>query len=227
MAFHAPRRVLLPYVGLLGAISVSAGTNHFVVPAFRGQPNSELGFWERFTVAYGAPGNTPDQAGSNSGAIVTQVLSPSAFATGTGNLYDPAAPMAFTLQDSTPFVLGTVVLQIRTLGSELAYDDVRLSYLDGGTPQSLEPLFRQELDRGTVLGASVSSLWQWDLQGRGVTDFTLSFGTPDPSLSLDAITVDTWTGFETVPEPAALGLLVAGGLALTLTRGTSVRRRRG
>lgn len=225
MALHVPRRVLLPFVGLLGAISVSASTNNFVVPTFRGQPNSELGFWERFTVAYGAPGNAPDQSGSNSGAVVTQVLSPSAFATGSGNLYDPAAPMAFTLQDSTPFVLGTVVLQIRTLGSELAYDDVRLSYLDGGTLQSVEPLSRHELDRGTVLGASVSSLWQWDLQGRGVTEFTLSFGTPDSSLSLDAITVDTWTGFETVPEPSPFGLLVTGGLALTL--GTAIRRRRG
>jgi hypothetical protein len=199
-----------------------ASTNNFVVPTFRGQPNSEIGFWERFTVAYGAPGNTADQPGSTSGAIVTQVLSPSAFATGSGNIYDPSAPMAFTLTDTTPFTLGTVVLQIRTLGSELAYDEVRLSYNDGATTRSLAPISRQELDRGTVLGASVSALWQWDLQGLGITEYSIAFGTPDSSLSMDAITVDTWSGFTSVPEPSPVGLLLGGALAIALPR---LRRR--
>src|SRR5690606_26731896 len=81
--------------------------------------------------------------------------------------------------DVTPFTLGTVVLQIRTLGSELAYGDVQLSYSDGAGTQVLEPVVRGELDRGNALGASVSYLWQWDLRGRDVTDYTLSFGTPE------------------------------------------------
>lgn len=214
---HSPR-LISAAVLLAGSFLASASTNNFVVPTFRGQANSEIGFWERFTVAYGAPGNTPDQPGSNSGAIITQTLGPSAFATGSGNLYDPAAPMAFSLTDSTPFPLGTVVLQIRTLGSELAYDQVRLSYHDGSATQTLEPVFRQELDRGTVLGASVSALWQWDLQGLNVTDYSIAFATADSSLSLDAVTVDTWNGFSLVPEPSPSTLLFAGLALVGLRR---------
>lgn len=219
---HALQRAWIPAVLLVGATPILASTNNFVVPTFRGQANSEIGFWERFTVAYGAPGNAADQPGSTSGAVVTQVLSTSAFATGSGNLYDPSAPMAFTLVDATPFTLGTVVLQIRTLGSELAYDQVRLSYADGAVIQTLDPLFHQELDRGTLLGASVSSLWQWDLQDLGVTDYTISFGTPDSSLSLDAITVDTWSGFALVPEPSTIALWLGGVALMGLQR---LRRR--
>ena len=211
-----PRRAWIPAALLLGAVPVPApaSTNNFVVPSFRGQSDSEIGFWERFTVPYGAPGNAADQPGSTSGALVTQTLSLSAFATGSGNLYDPSAPMAFRLADTVPYSLGTVVLQIRTLGSELAYDQVQLSYTDGTGPQALAPVVRQELDRGTILGASVSYLWQWDLQGLGATEYSLAFGTPDPSLSLDAITVDTWTGFQAVPEPSSIVLLLAGGVLL-------------
>lgn len=222
MPSHTTLRVLARTLFLAFLTQCSSGalasTNDFLVPAFRGQPSSELGFWERFTVAYGAPGNAADMPGSTSGGVVTQVLSTSAFATGSGNLYDPAAPMAFTLTDATPFTLGTVVLQVRTLGSELAYDQVRLSYSEGATTHVVEPLFRLELDRGTVLGASVSSLWQWDLRGRGVTEYSIAFGTPDSSLSMDAITVDTWTRFETVPEPSSTVLFLAGAILLVCRR---------
>ncbi len=205
----------------LTALSGLASTNNFIVPSFRGQTDTEIGFWERFTVPYGAPGNTADQAGSNSGAVVTQILGPSAFATGSGNLYDPAAAMAFTLTDATPFTLGTVVLQIRTLGSELDYGAVRLTYNDAGGSHTVDPLYRVELDRGTLLGASVSSLWQWDLRELDVMEYSIAFGTPDSSLSLDAITVDAWTGFLAVPEPSILGLFVFGTFLL---RGFGRRR---
>lgn len=216
------RLLRLVLVSLAVISAAQASTNNFVVPTFRGQPDSEIGFWERFTVAYGAPGNTADQPDGTSGAVVTQTLSSSAFATGSGNLYDPSAPMGFILTDTTPFVLGTVVLQVRTLGSELAYEEVRLTWADGAGMQVLFPGTRQELDRGTVAGASVSTLWQWDLQGRGITEYTVSFGTHDSSLSLDAITLDTWAGFTSVPEPTPYGLLGVGGFVIGLQR---LRRR--
>lgn len=41
--------------------SKHAGTNSFIVPEFRGTASSEAGYWERFTVAFGTPGNLADQ----------------------------------------------------------------------------------------------------------------------------------------------------------------------
>lgn len=191
-----------------------ASTNNFVVPTFRGSANSEMGYWESFAVAYGAPGNAATMAGSTTGAILTQTLSASAFVTGSGNLYDPAAATAFTLADSVPYTLGTVVLQVRTLGAELKYDAIRLNYVESGVPRSLDPLPRVELDRGTVLGASVSSLWQWDLQGLGVMDYDITFESDGSSLSLDSVTLDTWNQFQAVPEPSGQLLLAVGALLL-------------
>jgi hypothetical protein len=199
---------------LLCGATAQAATNNFIVPGFRGQPNSENAYWEVFTVPYGPPGNTADQPGSTAGAILTQTASPSAFTTGSGNLYDPVAITAFRLTDATPFALGTVVLQVRSLGSELDYDAVRLTYIDGFGAHSLEPDLQWELDRGTILGASVSALWQWDLQGLNVTDYSLSFASADPSLSLDAVTIDTWDQFMVVPEPSSLAILFLGALVL-------------
>jgi hypothetical protein len=199
---------------LLCGAPAQAATNNFIAPAFRGQPNSEAGYWEVFSVAYGPPGNTADQAGSNSGAILTQTASPSAFTTGSGNIYDPVAITAFRVTDATPFTLGTVVLQVRSLGSEVDYDAVRLTYIDGFGAHALEPNLRLELDRGTILGASVSALWQWDLQGLNVTDYSLSFASADPSLSLDAVTVDTWDQFMVIPEPSSVTLLFLGACVL-------------
>ena len=42
-------------VCLVGSGLVHAGTNNFVVPQFRGSQDSEAGYWETFSVAYGAP----------------------------------------------------------------------------------------------------------------------------------------------------------------------------
>lgn len=220
---HRLTTLSLPHTPLLAAllcaaVPATAATNNFVVPSFRGQADSQHGYWEVFSVAYDAPGNAADQTGSTSGARVTQILTSAAFVTGSGNIYSPSEPTAFTLTDATPFTLGTVVLQVRTLGSELAYDAVRLSYDDGSGTRNLAPLFRTELDRGTILGASVSSLWQWDVQGLGITAYSVSFGTPESSLSLDSITLDTWSGFELVPEPSSAALLLGGGTLLWLHR---------
>lgn len=201
----------------LASTNTPASTNNFVVPHFRGGNEAESGYWESFSVPFGAPGNSPDQPGSNTGAWLTQTLSPAAIVTGSGNIYNPAAPMAFTLADATPFTLGTVVLQVRTLGSELDYGGVRLTYDSGSGPLSLAPIALIELDRGTILGASVSALWQWDLRGLNITDYSLSFDTDNSSLSLDSVTLDTWSGFSLIPEPSGITLLALGGMILLAT----------
>lgn len=184
-------------LGLLGVAAVVAGspadlraaTNPFVVPAFRGSSHSQSGAWESFTVAHGPPGNRPDQPGATTTAVLSQA-DPNAFLTGGGNLYNQSVS-SFTLADVTPFALGTVVLQVRTLGGELDYASVSLSYSNATGTHAVAPLFRHELDRTLSQGYSVSSLWQWDLTGLGITGYSLAFKAAGPSLSLDSLTLDT------------------------------------
>lgn len=195
-------------LALLACASQAAlgSTNNFVVPQFRGSADTTVGYWEEFTVAYGAPGNRPSAAGYTTDAVLTQVGSPTAFLTGTHNIYDNAAATSFTLAETTPFNIGSVVLQARTVAFEIDYNAVSLAYLDGTGSHSVQPSFRLELDRSS----GVSSLWEWDLRGLGVKDYTVSFKAADPSMSFDSMTLDTFKGFETVPEPAPLALLGLG-----------------
>ena len=203
-------------LGLLACGGVAqAATNNFYVPAWRGTANTEAGYWEIFTVGFGAPGNLADRAGSTTGAVLTQ-NNPTSILTGSGNIYNPGELSNFTLTDTTPFTLGTLLLQTRTLGSELDYSSISLSYMAGGATHNVAPLFRYETDRGTApgLGATVSSMWQWDLTGLGVTDYTITFAAAGSSLSFDAMTLDTAAVFSAVPEPTTAALAALGGLVL-------------
>jgi hypothetical protein len=175
------------------------GTNGFVIPLFRGSANSEAGYWETFTVPVGAPGNRPDKSGATTDAVLTQSQT-NGFLTGSGNIYNLDAVSAFAVADVTPFTLGTVVLQTRTLGTELDYGLVSLQYTDGVGAHSLAPMARYELNRDNQpgLGATVSSLWQWDLSGLGVTNYSLSFRAAGPSTSFDSMTLDTAAQFTPV-----------------------------
>jgi len=201
-------------MGLLVAAGMAeASTNGFFVPSWRGSANSEAGYWENFSVAVGAPGNLPDRPGSTTGAVLTQTDS-LGFLTGSLNIYNLDGISQFTLTDSTPFTLGTVLLQTRTLGAELDYNSITFSCTDVNGTHTLAPLFRYETDRGTLLGASVSSAWQWDLTGLGVTDYTITFAAAGPSLSFDALTLDTAAVFSVVPEPTTAALGGLGALVL-------------
>ncbi len=171
--------------------SLLASTNGFVVPSFRGSVNTESGYWESFTNAVGAPGNLPDQPGATTDAVLTQTNA-AGLVTGSGNLYctDIAS---FQLKDATPFTNCTVALQTRTLGSELDYASVVLVYTNDLGEHTVAPLFRYEVSRVTVpgLGYGVSSLWQWDLTGLGVTNYTVYFKASGPHTSFDSMTLDT------------------------------------
>lgn len=173
------------------ASSLWAGTNGFVVPTFRGTANSESGYWENFTTAVGAPGNLPDQPGATTDAVLTQTNA-AGLITGSGNLYctDIAS---FQLANATPLTNGTVVLQARTQGSELDYASVVLVYSNDLGEHTVAPLFRYELSRVAVpgLGFGVSSLWQWDLSGLGVTNCVIYFKASGPHTSFDSLTLDT------------------------------------
>jgi len=179
-----------------------AGTNGFIAPAFRSSANSQAGYWESFTVAVGPPGNSADRPGATTGATLTQ-SDANGFLTGTGNIYNMSAASVFLLADNTPFALGTVVLQTRTLGSELDYASVTLTYANGSGTHSVAPLPRVELNRGNQpgLGAIVSSLWQWDLSGLGVTQYVITFRAAATSLSFDSLTLDTADRFSALFTP--------------------------
>lgn len=177
----------------LGITSI-AGTNGFVVPSFRGSTNSEFGYWETFSVPVGAPGNRPDKPGATTDAILSQTNG-TAFLTGSGNIYNLAGASSFTLADATSVTVGTVILQTRTIGSELDYTSILLTYSDDGGSHSLAPLFRYELDRTAGQGFNVSSLWQWDLTGLDVTNYIIVFHADGTSLSFDSLTLDTASQF--------------------------------
>ena len=217
--------LFLTAIAMISAVTLHAGTNNFVAPEFRGMATSEAGYWESFAVAHGAPGNLADKAGATTGAILTQNGSAASFITGTGNIYDFSDRIqAFQLTDATLFTLGTVVLQTRTLGSELDYSSVTLTYSDGFGTHTLLPTSHLELDRGTTLGASVSSLYQWNLTGLAVNEYSISFHGAGPSVSFDAMTLDTWNQYAlVVPEPSTYALLGLGGVMLGWR---TLRRRR-
>lgn len=187
----------LPLIVLTAAaFDVVAGTNGFVNPPFRGSSLTERGYWESFTAAVGGTGNVTDRPGSTTGAVLSQ-LDSGAFLTGSGNIYNLNGTNLFTLSDTTPFELGTVVLQARTIGGEVDYGSMLLTYSNGTMQETLAPLPRVELDRGSQpgVGATVSSVWQWNLTGLGITSYVITFRAAKNSSSFDAMTLDTAAEF--------------------------------
>ncbi len=200
----------------LSAGTTLAGTNAFVVPSFRNSSGSVVAGWDKFTVAVGAPGNAPDLAGSSATSARFFQNQADAFITGTGNIYNQPSASSFTVSYSAGAPIGLVVLQTRTIGTELDYSSVTLSY-SGGTLSAP----RVELDRtdfvGQGPGANVSSEWTWNLTGLPASDLTINFLAAGPSVSFDSATLDV----QTTPEPGTWALLVTGLIA----GGVLLRRR--
>lgn len=194
------------------ALTAAAGTNGFVVPTFRGDPGSSFVGWESFTVGVGGAGNAGDMAGSASSARLFQ-SSPNALVLGSGNIYDGTEASQFEIRYSGIEPVGQVVLQVRSLGTELKYDDVRLV----AWTQSLGSS-RTELDRVSFgppppspgSGVGVSSLWQWDIAALNANSFAIAFGANEVNLSLDSATLDV----RAVPEPGVAVLGVLGAVLL-------------
>ena len=220
------KKKLSVIVGLLTLASAfaHAGTNGFVVPAFRGQAGALFAGWERFTVASGSGvglGNTPDLPGSTALANLIQVNA-NAIITGTGNIYNQTGKSLFEIRETTTVPLDKLVLQVRTAGTELDYTSVKLTINAAVLPTPT----RTELDRSTFgvpntpgSGAFVSSLWEWDLAGVHALlrtgSYQIQLAAADPSLSFDSATLDT---IQAVPEPGTWALLGAGAAVLAIAR---------
>src|SRR6188508_1558852 len=110
---------------LAGALTTSAATNGFFVPAFRGQPGSTFDGWESFSVGVGSPGNLGDLTGSSATANLLQKAS-GGMVLGSGNLYNGENPSQFEIRYGGDAQVEQVILQIRTLGTELSYDSVKM-----------------------------------------------------------------------------------------------------
>jgi len=176
---------------VLSALAHADFQNPFV-PSFRGQPNTEYGGWESFTNPSLLP-NSPDLPGATTvDATIVQFLT-SAFLVG-GNIYSFADAVEFELADTVPGYLREVAFQTSTKGAELDYANVVLNYVDGsGVPQQVAPTSQTELFFQVAQGVDVETLFEWDLTtlGDDVTSYTITFEAFEPSLSLDAVTLDT------------------------------------
>ncbi|TVR50779.1 MAG: hypothetical protein EA425_09175 [Puniceicoccaceae bacterium] len=191
------------------ALGLSASTEHFAVPDFRGDPDTAYAVWSVFTEAADAP-NTPNEG--NLDAAITQ-FNPTAFLTGGGNIYSFAEPLEFELAADAGFEVGAVVFQTRTLGTVLDLDTITIDWTgpDGSGSLSApapELLFSQML--GGFGGEDLVYRWDLSLAGTQATAFTINFEAASSSLSLDAVSLDV----AIVPEPAAAAVLL--GLATVL-----------
>lgn len=181
---------------LATAGTVAATFTNPYTPPYRGLPGTEYSAWESFDVPFGGV-NLPDDPASTSDDATLENLESSAFDIG-GNIYSFSAPIDCVLRDSVPSDLQELDLQVSTIGEELDYAGVRLEYVDGlGVTQSLAP------DAITVLflgpntggggGVLAETLFSWDLDDRSddITVYEVRFQGAAPSVSLDAVVLDT------------------------------------
>lgn len=222
--------------------SASAANADFVTPDSYGwsreSENSFYAEWEFFESPTG--GNTPD-VGMFPTSLPTGWSAPdvvettgTGFITGGGNIYSFSAPTEFEV--SVPnYDLGrrpfgtTVLVQMRTLGSELDYETIQI----GG----ISPIETTELNRtdvgGGFGGALVDVLFRFELLGNSA-DYLIEFEAAESSMSLDRLSIDTFatsllstrsvgssiraSSFGPVPAPGTACALASLGLIATRRR---------
>lgn len=213
-------------VGIV-TVGVSALANQafFVAPDFRGAGGGAYALyagWESFTVPVTSVAtplkNSPDLVGSTGLASLAQ-YNELASLTGTGNLYNQNGVSSFEVSYAGLGFRGAdkVVLQVRTLGTELNYDSFKLEY--GASSLSGT---RTELERtsfgpppGTPgSGFSVTSSFVWDLPENPTGPLTIKFQAADVSVSFDSANLDV----RLVPEPSTWALLGLGGVVLAMAQ---------
>ena len=168
--------------------------------------------WDGFTSASGR--NNPTATASAGGSFAPDApawglrdASGGSFVTGTGNLYNPFGPLQAEI--AVPqFGLGagavtTVVLQVRTQGTEIDLSTVRI-----GDAAAVEVVELSRVALGGFGGYDVETLLRFELVGNP-SGYAIRFDAQGPHMSLDAVAVDTFT--QVVPGPGALAAFLAFG----------------
>ena len=189
-----------------------------------GDPNTTSYHWNNFSLGGSYPGPfAPDQFSFHPGlpnASLTE-LNGGGFLSAGGNLYSQgtvnsisAALPNYNLASSPGSWATTVFVQTRTLGNEIDYANLALSWTDGSGPHTLtsaSAFHHQELEHvpmGGFGGFMATHIWGFNVP-TNPSQFTLSFAGSADSVSLDQVRVDTFA--TPVPEPSSF-LLVGGGL---------------
>lgn len=172
--------------------------------------------WNFFTSSTGP--NAPDVGSFLGGTLAVgaaafnvfdaNALESGSFVTGGGNIYSPSGILGPQIEFGG-FGLGdgyvtTVLLQIRTLGTELDFDTLSIN----GTTAPTAIVELERIPLGGFGGAQVDTLVRFDLVGN-LASYVITGQALESSLSLDRVAIDTFT---TVPAPGAFALLGLGGL---------------
>ncbi len=192
-----------------------------------GATNTTAFHWDNFNLGGTYPGPlAPDAASFHPGLPNASLIETTGlgFPTGGGNIYSPSAPLAFTVtlpnygfsvSPGGPWTT-TIFVQTRTLGSEVDYPNLNLTWIDGGGSHTLNTsnaFLSNETERvalGGFGGFSVTHIWGFNVPNNPA-QFTLAFAAASSSMSFDQLRVDTLTS--PVPEPSAMLL---AGAAMTI-----------
>lgn len=189
------QRRFFQFILLCGLISIqtlkaSAQTYQqaFQRPDFRNKPQTQWAIWDNFQSAVG--NNSPDIQGSSSSASIVQTFPSGVILTGSGNIYGLDNPPKFILNDTVPYQLTRVVLQVRIVGKNINLPGVVLNA--GG--RSFKPAVTV-LETGDANspfgGGAFSTKFTWNLAGAGVQSYSIEFNGIEPHTSLDAASLDT------------------------------------
>jgi hypothetical protein len=190
----------------------------------RSDANSAYAEWNTFTVAAGAPGNSPDVGSFGpTTANLTQSFFPALITSG-GNIYSFAGATDFDVTlPNYGYGAGystRVVAQIGTLGTPLLQGSLSLTYSDGNATQQAALTSATVAVAPNPLGGTTDEwLVVWDVPSYNPSSFLLKFVASGSSMSLDRLAVDAFT--QAVPEPATFaiaGISLAGCVAVARRR---------
>lgn len=148
------------------------------IPPVGSTPDDPTAYWNV---------NNPTISQSNTTAFI-------AGGAAQANIYSFQAKTSFTLADTTPYTVGTVVFQFQTDGTLVDFDSIKLVYNNGsGDVQiSASEAIREYRSSGSSFGGVTNrNALQWDLGGLGISSYRIVFESEAPSMSFQMAYLDT------------------------------------